>query len=109
VRRAVPAVVDRHTEPVAHQCLLSGRRQGVVNAYYLTAERLGVVVAYDSEVLALKLQTVRCVRWTHYRGYPYTVQSALRDCIVGRFQANLDWMRQYWVTRWTILSSAHAV
>jgi tricarballylate dehydrogenase len=74
-----------------------GGGKALVNAYYLTAERLGVVVAYDSEVLALKMcdGTVRDVDIT-YRGYPYTVQARCVIASSGGFQANLDWMRQYW-------------
>jgi tricarballylate dehydrogenase len=74
-----------------------GGGKALVNAYYLTAERLGVVVAYDSEVLALKLRegSVREVDIT-YRGYPYTVQARCVIASSGGFQANLDWMRQYW-------------
>jgi tricarballylate dehydrogenase len=74
-----------------------GGGKALVNAYYLTAERLGVVVAYDSEVLALKLNdgAVREVDIT-YRGYPYTVQARCVIASSGGFQANLDWMRQYW-------------
>ena len=74
-----------------------GGGKALVNAYYLTAERLGVVVAYDSEVLALKLRdgAVREVDIT-YRGYPYTVQARCVVASSGGFQANLDWMRQYW-------------
>jgi len=31
-----------------------------------------------------------------YRGYPYTVQARCVVASSGGFQANLDWMRQYW-------------
>jgi tricarballylate dehydrogenase len=74
-----------------------GGGKALVNAYYLTAERLGVVVAYDSEVLALTLRdgAVRDVDIT-YRGYPYTVKARCVIASSGGFQANLDWMRQYW-------------
>ncbi len=74
-----------------------GGGKALVNAYYLTAESLGVDIAYDCEVLAIKLEdgATRSVDIT-YRGYPYTVQSRCVVAASGGFQANLDWMRQYW-------------
>ena len=74
-----------------------GGGKALVNAYYLTAERLGVAIAYDSEVLAIELQdgAARSVNTT-YRGYPYTVQARCVIASSGGFQANLDWMRHYW-------------
>jgi tricarballylate dehydrogenase len=74
-----------------------GGGKALVNAYYLTAERLGVDIAYDTEVLSLNMDdgSVRSVDIT-YRGFPETVHSRCVVASAGGFQANLDWMREYW-------------
>ncbi len=73
-----------------------GGGKALVNAYYLTAERLGVDILYDSEVIALPMQdgAVRQVEITH-KGFPCTVTARCVVAASGGFQANLDWMRQY--------------
>jgi tricarballylate dehydrogenase len=74
-----------------------GGGKALVNAYYLTAERLGIDIIYDSEVLTLPMDagTVRRVEIT-YRGFPATVNARCVVVASGGFQANLQWMRQYW-------------
>jgi tricarballylate dehydrogenase len=74
-----------------------GGGKALVNAYYLTAERLGVDIAYDTEVLSLNMDdgAVRSADIT-YRGFPETVHARCVVASAGGFQANLDWMRQHW-------------
>jgi len=74
-----------------------GGGKALVNAYYLTAEKLGVDVLYDTEVIALNMDdgAVRSIDIT-YRGFPETVHARCVVASAGGFQANLDWMRQYW-------------
>ena len=74
-----------------------GGGKALVNAYYLTAERLGVEILYDTEVVSLKLDngTVQNAEITH-KGFPETVHARCIVASSGGFQANLDWMRQYW-------------
>ena len=74
-----------------------GGGKALVNAYYLTAERLGVEVLYDSEVIALNMDhgLVRSIDIT-YKGFPETVHARCVVASSGGFQANLDWMREYW-------------
>ena len=74
-----------------------GGGKALLNAYYLTAENLGVDILYDTEVLALNMEdgAVRSVDIT-YRGFPETVHARCVVASAGGFQANLDWMRQYW-------------
>ena len=74
-----------------------GGGKALVNAYYLTAERLGVTILYDTEVLALKMEDGFCrAADITYRGYPETVRAKVVVAASGGFQANLDWMREYW-------------
>ena len=74
-----------------------GGGKALVNAYYVTAERLGVQVLYDTEVMALHMEDgfVRSAEIRH-RGYPETVRARCVVVASGGFQGNLDWMRQYW-------------
>ncbi|HEY6434534.1 MAG TPA: FAD-dependent tricarballylate dehydrogenase TcuA [Acetobacteraceae bacterium] len=74
-----------------------GGGKALVNAYYLTAERLGVDIVYDTEVVSLRLDEGRVQQAEiTYRGFPRTVQARCVVAAAGGFQANLDWMRQYW-------------
>ena len=74
-----------------------GGGKALVNAYYLTAERLGVDIIYDTEVLSLNMDDgfVRSVDIT-LRGFPETARARCVVAAAGGFQANLDWMREYW-------------
>ncbi len=74
-----------------------GGGKALVNAYYLTAERLGVDILYDAEVLALPLRdgAVEIVEVTH-QGFPRTLTARCVVAASGGFQANLDWMRRHW-------------
>ncbi|HEX5325801.1 MAG TPA: FAD-binding protein, partial [Acetobacteraceae bacterium] len=74
-----------------------GGGKALVNAYYLTAERLGVEILYDTEVVALHLGNgaVSSAEIT-YKGFPQTVHARCVVASSGGFQANLEWMRQYW-------------
>ena len=74
-----------------------GGGKALVNAYYLTAERLGVTILYDTEVIALKMEDGFCRSADiTYRGYPETVRAKAVIAASGGFQGNLDWMREYW-------------
>jgi tricarballylate dehydrogenase len=74
-----------------------GGGKALLNAYYATAARIGVDVLYDAEVRALHLDDglVRTADIT-WRGFPATVSARCVVVASGGFQANLDWMRQYW-------------
>jgi tricarballylate dehydrogenase len=74
-----------------------GGGKALVNAYYLTAAKLGVEILYDSEVVSLNMDdgSVRSIDIT-YKGFPETVHARCVVASSGGFQANLDWMREYW-------------
>jgi tricarballylate dehydrogenase len=71
-----------------------------LNALYAAAARLGVEVAYDSEVSELPIaeDRVREVRFSH-RGFPATVRGRSYIAAAGGFQANFDWLRANWGDR----------
>ena len=74
-----------------------GGGKALVNAYYLTAANLGVEILYDSEVVGLNMDdgSVRSIDIT-YKGFPETIHARCVVASSGGFQANLDWMREYW-------------
>ena len=74
-----------------------GGGKALVNAYYATAERLGVEVIYDSEVTSLRLDDgfVRDAAVTS-RGFPTIVRAKTVVASSGGFQANIEWLKQYW-------------
>jgi tricarballylate dehydrogenase len=74
-----------------------GGGKALVNAYYRTAERLGVDVAYDAEALSLAFDDglVRRVELS-VQGFPATVRAKAVVVASGGFQANLDWLREAW-------------
>jgi tricarballylate dehydrogenase len=74
-----------------------GGGKALMNAYYRTAEKLGVEIRYGAEVQDLEIRDGRFVSAT-------VVQSKLAGEIRARaivlasggFQGNLDWLREYW-------------
>jgi tricarballylate dehydrogenase len=74
-----------------------GGGKALVNAYYRTAERLGVDIRYDSEVTELRIEegTVTTVTVVS-RGFPLTIFPRAVVVASGGFQANLEWMEEYW-------------
>lgn len=74
-----------------------GGGKALLNAYYLTAEKLGVNIIYDSEVTSLDLDDgfVRSVDITE-RGFPKTLHAKAVIACSGGFQANTGWMHELW-------------
>jgi tricarballylate dehydrogenase len=74
-----------------------GGGTALMNSYYAAAERLGIDVRYDAEVVGLGLRdgacdslTVRTRNGTEQIGANAVVLAA------GGFEANLDWLRAAW-------------
>jgi tricarballylate dehydrogenase len=74
-----------------------GGGKALVNAYYLTAEKLGVEILYDTEVTAINMEDgyARSID-IRYKGFPETLHAKCVVASSGGFQANLDWMRENW-------------
>ncbi len=74
-----------------------GGGKSLLNAYYITAERLGVDVLYDTEVREVRLETgvVREIM-VNSHGFEQIVRARSVVAGSGGFQANIAWMKQYW-------------
>eukprot|EP01037_Dinobryon_pediforme_P005290 gene5290-5343_t len=74
-----------------------GGGKALVNAYYATAERMGVAIVYDTEVQSLDLDDgfAKSVTITS-KGFPHTLRAKTFVVSSGGFQANIDWLKQYW-------------
>ena len=74
-----------------------GGGKALLNAYYRSAEALGVEIAYDTEVIALN---VRDGRFTSaivaHQGAQHEIRAASVVAAAGGFESNLDWLRDAW-------------
>jgi tricarballylate dehydrogenase len=74
-----------------------GGGKALMNAYYAVAERVGISIAYDTEVRSLCLVngTVRDVS-AMSNGAATLVRPKTVVVCSGGFQANIKWLREYW-------------
>ena len=75
-----------------------GGGKALMNSYYAAAERLGIEVRYDAEVVALDLDDGACRSATVQIGDAHA-RAPAREAVVlaaGGFEANLDWLREAW-------------
>ncbi len=74
-----------------------GGGKALVNAYYRTAERLGVEIEYDAEVRDLSIDDGRFEHAVVARkGREEVVRARTFVAASGGFQANLDWLKEAW-------------
>lgn len=74
-----------------------GGGKAMMNAYYDTARRLGVEVAYESEVRALEIHEGEFRAATVYRSGAAQAVSAKAVVVAsGGFEANISWLKEYW-------------
>jgi tricarballylate dehydrogenase len=74
-----------------------GGGRAMLNALYLTAERLGIEIAYDAEVVDLDIQNGMFLSATVARGTERTVvRAAALVTACGGFEANFEWLKKYW-------------
>jgi tricarballylate dehydrogenase len=77
-----------------------GGGKALMNAYYRSAEKLGIEVRYDTTVNRLELQDGRFVaaHMTSPNDTQGNQRIQARTCVVasGGFESNLEWMREVW-------------
>jgi len=74
-----------------------GGGKALLNAYYAAAERLGVDVAYESEVVDLVLREGSFASATvQSRGAQHEIRAKAMVAASGGFESNLAWLREAW-------------
>jgi tricarballylate dehydrogenase len=74
-----------------------GGGKALVNALYLSAEKLGVKIEYYSEVVDLTIQDgVFISASVINRGFSYDIKAEQLIVTSGGFQANLPWLKEAW-------------
>lgn len=74
-----------------------GGGKALLNALYRTAERLGVEIHYDAEVHRIRIEDgVFTGAEARIGGFPETVRARTLVAAAGGFQANIDWLKEYW-------------
>ena len=74
-----------------------GGGRSMLNALYLTAERLGVEAVYDAEVVDLDVDAGTFRSAAVRRGAEQaTVRAATLVAAAGGFEANIEWLKEHW-------------
>ena len=74
-----------------------GGGKALLNAYYATAEALGVEVLYDTQVTEVAIDGRRVRRLKVVcKGFPLEVTGKVVIAASGGFQANIEWLKQAW-------------
>ncbi len=75
-----------------------GGGRAMLNALYLTAERLGVDILYDAEVLDLTIEDGMFLSATLKQPIDGStdVRASTLVAAAGGFEANIEWLKQYW-------------
>src|ERR1700730_15569481 len=74
-----------------------GGGRAMLNALYLTAEQLGIDVLYDAEVTDIDIADGMFLSATFTRGDGRaTVKASALVAACGGFEANIEWLKQYW-------------
>jgi tricarballylate dehydrogenase len=74
-----------------------GGGRAMLNALYLTAERLGVEFLYDAEVIDLDIAKGQFRSATIKRdGAPVAIQAKALVAASGGFEANIEWLKESW-------------
>src|ERR1700754_89492 len=74
-----------------------GGGRAMLNALYLTAEKLGVDILYDAEVTDLNIENGMFLSATLKQGGgDVSVRASPLAAAAGGFEANIEWLKQYW-------------
>ena len=74
-----------------------GGGKGLMNSYYAKAEELGVDILYDATVVDLAIDERQFTSAAVELGdRPQSIKARAVVVAAGGFQANIDWLREYW-------------
>src|SRR3954452_3579360 len=75
-----------------------GGGRAMLNALYLTAERLGVEIVYDAEVTGLQIEDGMFLGATLKQPIDGAteIRASALVAAAGGFEANIEWLKEYW-------------
>ena len=74
-----------------------GGGKALMNSYYAAAERLGIHVVYDAEVVGLELPGGKFrAAIVRSAGRDRTIRAKVAVMATGGFESNIDWLREIW-------------
>src|SRR5437016_12624955 len=74
-----------------------GGGRAMLNALYLTAEKLGVEILYDAEVMDLEIDNGMFLSAVLKQGDGRVrARASTMVAAAGGFEANIEWLKQYW-------------
>jgi tricarballylate dehydrogenase len=75
-----------------------GGGRAMLNALYLTAEQLGIRIAYDAEVTDLRIEDGMFLSATLKQpiGGATEIRASTLVAAAGGFEANIEWLKEYW-------------
>jgi tricarballylate dehydrogenase len=75
-----------------------GGGRAMLNALYLTAEKLGVEIVYDAEVIDLEIEDGMFLSAKLKQPIDGTseIRASALVAAAGGFEANIEWLKQYW-------------
>ena len=74
-----------------------GGGKALINAYYVLAEKIGIDIRYETEVLSLQLDGKKCTSVTVSQdGQESQINCKAVVAASGGFQGNAEWMREAW-------------
>jgi tricarballylate dehydrogenase len=75
-----------------------GGGRAMLNALYLTAEKLGVEIVYDAEVTDLQIEDGMFLSATLKQPIDSTteIRASALVAAAGGFEANIEWLKEYW-------------
>jgi tricarballylate dehydrogenase len=74
-----------------------GGGRAMLNALYLTAERLGIQILYDAEVSDLKIDNGMFLSAAlKHDGEHLSASASTLVAAAGGFEANIEWLKEYW-------------
>lgn len=76
-----------------------GGGKALMNAYYATAQKLGIKILYDAEVRDLEIcaRDLICAKYVS-DGVAQALYARSVVIASGGFQANIEWLKKYWQT-----------
>jgi len=75
-----------------------GGGRAMLNALYLTAEKLGVEIVYDAEVTDLQIEDgmFLSAKLKHPITGAAEIRASALVAAAGGFEANIEWLKEYW-------------